>query len=529
MSIHTTRTEAGGRENLVNTRNLLWDEENRLLGVSDNGVVSNYWYDASGERVIKQTGDGEGVLVNGRMSGARTGTNVYSIYVNPYTVIGNGKQMSKHFYIGSQRIASQLCSSRKTGSINNNPLTNTKAAATVVNYPTKYADLTSKVKTRYDSLYVPYNGTENTASDFWTYFYISDEKFDQFFYHPDHLGSSSIITNITRQIVQHLEYVPFGEVFVDERITTNHPYDTPFKFNAKELDEETGLYYYGARYYDPRTSLWLSVDPLAEKYPNFGSYVYCYNNPIVFIDPDGRQGVGDKIKQTYQQAATWAANHPEVTSRVDGALKLVSGVAEGVVGLAACCTGVTAGAAAVAHGSDVGGAGLNQLISGQFQSSTVSSTLQSAGVPSSVANAVDGGVSGALTAGASIGLIGAKSVSNISSSSVNNPVPQTLARVLPADINSSTLGASTADDVFVTAAKDIKGLNAGQIANKLTIPQSSNGFKVITFKTPVNGLSTPINRSNPGFVGFGKTAGGAREFTIPNQQIPLGAKTRIVR
>jgi len=286
VNIHTTRMEANGRENLVNTRRLLWDEENRLLGVSDNGAVSNYWYDASGERVFKQTSDGEGVLVNGRPSGSRTGTSVYTIYVNPYTVISNGMQMSKHFYIGSQRIASQLCSSRSTGSANNNPLTNVKATGTgVVDYTSKYADLTAKVKTRFDSLNVPYKGTNNNGVGFWSYVAASDERYDQYYFHPDHLGSSSIITNYAKQMVQHLEYVPFGEVFLDERTTT---YDTPYKFNAKELDEETGLYFYGARYLDPRLSLWLSVDPLAEKYPNVSSYVYCENNPVKFVDPDGR-------------------------------------------------------------------------------------------------------------------------------------------------------------------------------------------------------------------------------------------------
>lgn len=49
----------------------------------------------------------------------------------------------------------------------------------------------------------------------------------------------------------------------------------------------TGLYYYGARYYDPRISLWLSPDILQEKYPNISTYAYCYNNPVRFIDPDG--------------------------------------------------------------------------------------------------------------------------------------------------------------------------------------------------------------------------------------------------
>jgi len=55
------------------------------------------------------------------------------------------------------------------------------------------------------------------------------------------------------------------------------------------VDEATGMYYYGARYYDPRISIFISVDPLAEKYPNIGGYVYVANNPINAIDPDGRE------------------------------------------------------------------------------------------------------------------------------------------------------------------------------------------------------------------------------------------------
>ena len=106
----------------------------------------------------------------------------------------------------------------------------------------------------------------------------------QFYYHPDHLGSSSYITNLEGEVVQHIEYVPFGEVFVEER---NNIWNTPYLFNAKEFDEETGLYYYGARYYDPRLSLWISVDPLAEKYVHWGAYTYCYDSPITHIDIKG--------------------------------------------------------------------------------------------------------------------------------------------------------------------------------------------------------------------------------------------------
>ena len=53
------------------------------------------------------------------------------------------------------------------------------------------------------------------------------------------------------------------------------------------MDRETGMYYYGARYYDPRISIFVSVDPLAEEFPNYGGYVYTMNNPINLIDPTG--------------------------------------------------------------------------------------------------------------------------------------------------------------------------------------------------------------------------------------------------
>jgi len=65
-------------------------------------------------------------------------------------------------------------------------------------------------------------------------------------------------------------------------------YENLYKFNAKELDSETELYYYGARYYNPRLSVWYGVDPLAEKMPNWSPYTYTFDNPVNFVDPDGR-------------------------------------------------------------------------------------------------------------------------------------------------------------------------------------------------------------------------------------------------
>ena len=128
----------------------------------------------------------------------------------------------------------------------------------------------------------------------------------QFYYHPDHLGSSSYITNLDGEVAQHIEYVPFGEVFIEER---NNTWNTPYLFNAKELDEETGLYYYGARYMDPKISMWLGVDPMAEKYPNLTGYCYTMDNPIILIDPTGMEpdGWGGKNNENGTTTYTYDA------------------------------------------------------------------------------------------------------------------------------------------------------------------------------------------------------------------------------
>ncbi|MFV0290480.1 MAG: RHS repeat-associated core domain-containing protein [Mangrovibacterium sp.] len=78
--------------------------------------------------------------------------------------------------------------------------------------------------------------------------------------------------------------LPFGEVFIEER---NNTWNTPFLFNGKELDEETGLYYYGARYYNARIGLWYGVDPLNEERYGLSPYQYCQNSPVMLTDPTG--------------------------------------------------------------------------------------------------------------------------------------------------------------------------------------------------------------------------------------------------
>ena len=80
--------------------------------------------------------------------------------------------------------------------------------------------------------------------------------------------------------------VPFdiAENIVIQRLNTQ---STIFTFSAKEKDAETGYSYFGSRYYSSDLSIWLSVDPMASKYPHQSNYVYCSNNPIKVVDPNG--------------------------------------------------------------------------------------------------------------------------------------------------------------------------------------------------------------------------------------------------
>ena len=127
----------------------------------------------------------------------------------------------------------------------------------------------------------------------------------RYFYHPDHLGSSSVstplnnhwITDGSGNVIQHLHYLPFGEDWVDQR---NASWSAPYTFSGKEKDVETGYSYFGARYYDSGLSIWLSVDPMSDKYPNLTPYAYCASNPVILVDPDGRDWYESEDKKTIE-------------------------------------------------------------------------------------------------------------------------------------------------------------------------------------------------------------------------------------
>jgi hypothetical protein len=120
---------------------------------------------------------------------------------------------------------------------------------------------------------------------------------------------------------------------------------------------------------------------------------------------------------------------------------------------------------------------------------------------------------------------------------VRNPIPKRAARVISVDpelaqqiarsksIPFPSLGRPNSADVFITAASDIHRIKTARgLAKRLTLLDEAGNFDVrpklvLEFDTPLVGIGTPVFRNNPGFVGGGRTAGGAREFVIPN--LPL--------
>ena len=337
--------DANGNPTLVTndsantTREMYWDEDNRLMVLSDNGKTSRYTYNATGERIMKSYGTMEGVYINGAPQGITFHeTDNFTLY--PASILSvNKNRFTKHYFIGDKRVASRI----GTGMFNN---VYGRNGSYVTAGQQDYAERMNQIQTQKEAYYkkvgvapgVPtekgaYGDPENTGVGYnavltelgnhdvpqgwiqtprpnttpgtnpgapisWNdpsnpddpqagYGYIPNDttKEETFFYHSDHLGSTSYITDDKANITQYDAYLPYGELLVDEHSSSE---ELPYKFNGKQFDDETGLYYYGARYLNPMASVWYGVDPLAEKFPVYFGYSYCYGNPTVFIDYKGK-------------------------------------------------------------------------------------------------------------------------------------------------------------------------------------------------------------------------------------------------
>ena len=222
---------------------MVWDEENRVTSLSNNGQETDYTYDAGGQRVIKRGAQGE-----------------FS-YVNQYFTVRNGQIATKQIMVGGTLVAEKL----------------------VAHDPTVY------------------------------------EK-NQFYVHQDAVGSTNYVTEADGGVFEHLEYFPGGETWVQEKSTST---TVPFQFSGKLFDPESGFVYFGARYYNPRTAVFISVDPslvhrldqLPERQDSgahldtfAASFLNLYNyndcRPLTEVDPDGRQSQVDLTTTKLREIAT---------------------------------------------------------------------------------------------------------------------------------------------------------------------------------------------------------------------------------
>ena len=301
--------------------------------------------------MIKSSGDSQNVAINGQTAATIVHIDDYTGYVSPYFVISKGK-FTKHYFEGAGRIVSKL----GNGSFAQ-PL---KLTAGGVNYGKLTAEQQKALNNYIKGLGVPpgpptqqgiYATPEFTGNPYpsevikpveenqeppegWPRNPVfnalgdvpgppvqfgppvepttveSGEGFtgigmpenDIFYFHPDHLGSTSYITAKNGSISQHVEYIAFGEVLFEEHSSS---FSSPYLFNGKELDRETNLSYYGARYLDMKTSLWLSVDPMTERGAEYSPYCYAFNNPLNLTDPDGNWPdlpSWSSIKKSYNEA-----------------------------------------------------------------------------------------------------------------------------------------------------------------------------------------------------------------------------------
>ncbi len=257
-------------------RRFLWTEENRLDAVIDAGGrhVTKFLYDASGERIAKLGRGGE------------------SITIGQFWALKGRRAATKHVFAGTTRLASKVLPPPGWDDVPRGPppggtTTTSTTTGTLVNdngcNPSNYQPQKCTI--------LP--GGDPVLNDYYADALVRPETY---YYHPDHLGSTSWVTDQNARVHDHLEYFPYGEVWRDPRsdVGASPVQGQRFLFTGKELDEETGLYYFGARYYDARKARWTSPDPLGleiarKRTSGLALFSYASLSPVRRVDPDGRE------------------------------------------------------------------------------------------------------------------------------------------------------------------------------------------------------------------------------------------------
>jgi len=262
----------------------------------DRLFYSLYGYDAGTTRTYKYSMDLSPNWVNGQMTSVNFNLHNAMFYPNSYLNFNQDGHYTKHYYNGMERIASRLGDQNLSINVNDPELQDRKdwqyslirkSVVEITGYeflPVGYEQDPDNPKPHYDLPHIGVAGLQPSADGI-------------YYYHTNHLGSTCYVTDENASVVQGFLYAPFGEITNEYNSSFGNNVLPKYSFNAKELDEETGMYYYEARYMAP--PVFISRDPLFEKYPMFSPYAYCANNPVKYIDPTGEEAMENDYEWKY--------------------------------------------------------------------------------------------------------------------------------------------------------------------------------------------------------------------------------------
>ena len=287
-----------------------WDEAGRLVASYGNGTAGYFGYDGNGERVYKLRGTMTVEQINAGREHVSMLFTYPTLYVNPYMVI-TPQGYTKYYYMGTDHVAAQIGnvshmqaqytqSDTIAGLISKANTFMQSAIGTVDGYIAS-SNLLNSISgdpileyriPHCHSMLVRFISTSSLQNQLLPVISgdvsgIGNDLLEPalYYYHPDHLGSATWITDSVGNPAQYLHYLPYGELWKNQKLTG---YDERYKYTGKERDNETGYDYFGARHYTSSFSGWLSPDPLMDKYPGISPYAYCNWNPLKYVDPTGR-------------------------------------------------------------------------------------------------------------------------------------------------------------------------------------------------------------------------------------------------
>ena len=242
---------------------------------SDAMYYAYYGYNASNTRTYKLGLPFSFQWQNGQLVKVCIQPEQAMFYPNAYLNFNRNGEYTKHYYSGTERICFRLGGQTVPIAVPDNALLRTRTTQAGQRFRSDIQNLdgSSTPVALYPISVDDLQPTGNTT--------------DIYYYHTNHLGSTAFVTDQNRNITQGFLYAPFGEITTEYAPLWQNGTLPKYAFNAKELDEETGMYYYEARYYKP--PVFTSRDPMFEKYFWMTPYAYCANNPVKYVDPSGEE------------------------------------------------------------------------------------------------------------------------------------------------------------------------------------------------------------------------------------------------